>query len=982
MGLESLKLKTEQNEELVQRLETVNDQISSDASEIAQLREEADSLRKTVDSLEQTAKQNTDQHTSALDDVQKELAEAKKKADSFKADLETAKDRHRQDLRVLGEDHDAEIDSLRADLEGDAKKRFDQLQAKYDSLVDEKNAALKGHEKSLADRAKELEEAHTEISTLKASSGSTSQGLDEALAKHKQVLEEKTALAEAHYTAQKQVADLEARLEALTKENALIADLQARIDAMTEDKQAADSALADSEKSLTDLKAELDALTEEKQSIADERARSEQELNTVRHELEASVQDKQTLEDKCTKLEETVTDLKAENVSLGEANSAMEDAHAHTIDALKHDSESATKQILSELQSKYDNLLEEKSDAAALHAKELEDSQAKYDTVAKRLANAEDKLEEATAKEKATEQAHAEALDKALDSQHQDIEQKYMALLEEVQADYAKLEQDTDRALAEKQSALDKADALSTELDAQIKHLEHELAQKEDLDSAGLIEVTKKYETLLLEQSATDREAHEAAMEELGSSLKNEYEVAQQEVYTELESLRAELAAKEKADSAGLAEVTKKYESLLAEQSAADKRDHEATLALYRNSADTDLNEAKERYEALIAEKDSLQHEFGRAKNEANAEINELRRELKLSEQTLATAAAEASQKYDALVTEKTAAAKAHEDALSSLRQQLKNEREHAIAELQSQNQALQEKFTSMDEEHQQTLVQLRKELEADHVSDADALRQQLEHLQKEHAGATKRLIKAHEDAISELVVSMENSTADAVQQLQKKHDALEAQLTAERASHDSEMDVIQRDIAEQQTLNSDLQARYDNAVAELETFSEDTKRLQETIEAIEAERDGAYKAAMEAEDRIETFKGEVVRKHLAHVEPLRKENVALLDKIDRLKDMLSAGDRIARAAATVGEKREMTPLTEQSEEEQDSSASAGSGVVASNTPRKAPLLNGAAKDVVGTLAAMQETLTQLSALNDNAFVESQRTAQRLTERD
>ncbi|KAJ4982582.1 adventurous gliding protein Z, partial [Stagonosporopsis vannaccii] len=990
---EALKLKTEQNEDLLQRLETVNDQISSDAAEIQQLKDEAEGLRKTVEALEETSKLDNASHATALDNLQKELSDVKKKAETAKSDLEAAKDRHRQDLRVLGEDHDAEIDSLRADLEGDAKKRLDKLQAEYDALVEEKNTALEGHEKSLADRTKELEEAQKQISLLKQSSGSTSQGLEEAVAKHQQVLEEKAALAEAHYTAQKQVADLEARVETLTRENALIADLQARvetltrenaliadlqarIDAMTEDKQAASETLAASEASFTKLKAELDGLAEEKQSLSDERTKSEQALGQVRDELQASVQNYRALEDKHTNLEKTLTSLKAQHSSVLEEKSAMEETHARTMEALKQDSENATKQTLSELQSKYDALVDEQRNIETSQASAREDIQARCDALVKQLAHAESKLEESTTAQKAAEKAQAEALERALDSQRQEIEQKYVALLEEVQADCAKLEQHMDTILSEKQSAL-------SELQAQVDSLKRELADKEELDSAGLAEVSKRYEMLLDEQSATDKKVHETAMEELRKALQEEHKHAMDDAHAELESLRNALASKETTDSAGLAEVTEKYESLLAEQSAADKRDYEAELALLKDSADTDLNETKERYEALLVEKDSLKAELEHARDDARSEVERLRLELESKEQSEAAEAADANKKYAALLAEKTAADKAHENALTALKQSHESELERAIAELQSQNRALQDTFAKMDGEHQQTLAQLKAGLESDQSSNTDALRQQLERAQEEHTAAIEQMVKSHEDAISELMVGMQNSAADAVQQLQKKHDALEAQIEALKAGHASEIEAVERDNAKQQDLYNDLHARFDKVVIELESSSEDVKRLQDTIEAIEAERDRAYKAAAEAEDRIETFKGEVVRKHLARVEPLQKENTALLNKIDRLQDMLAAGDRIARAAASLGEKREMTALAEESDEEQDGSASAGSGASAPGVPRAAPLLNGTAKDVVGTqLAAMQETLSQLSALNNDAIAESERTAQRLTERE
>lgn len=1001
---EAIRLKTEQNDELVRQLKAIDGQLSSDASAMKELREEADGLRKTMESLEHAAKQDGDSHATALNAVRKELAETNKKADSYKADLEAAKDRHRQDLRVLGEDHDAEIDSLRADLEGDAKKRLDKLQAEYDALVAEKNATLEGHEKSLTARASELEEAQREISALKDSSGSTSQGLDEANAKYQQVVQEKSALAEAHYTAQKQVADLEARVEALTKENALIADLQARMDAMIEDKQAADETLAASDKSFSELKAQIDSLTAEKQALTEQFSDSEKYQDRLQEELELSSQEKQTLETSNKDLEMTVADLTARHDALLKEKSVMEESHTRTVSALKQDSENNTKEILDEIQSKYDSLLKEKASRESVHASELGDIQSKCDSLAKQLAEVQSKLEGSTTALKAAEDAQAAALDEALQSQRHEMDEKYVSLLEEVQADCNKLEQEIGKAITERQIALTELDTLKSDMQAEIDDLKHELIEKEELDSAGLAEVSKKYETLLVEQSAADKEAHEVAVEELASTLRTGYEHAKQEAHAELEHLKDELMSKDKSHAIAMAEAVEEHKALLAKQSVADRRDHEVTLALLKEALTRDLTESKENYETVLIERDSLKRDLTRAAEAADTDLTKLRQDLETRKQCSAAEVKDLTEKLDALLLENLATDEAHGKALSSLRESIESDLEHSLVELQSQNRQLQDKFAKVDEVHQQTLVQLRAQLEADHSSNANTLRQQLECAQTDHTEATEQMVKAHQDAVSELMIVMQNSATDAAQQVQKKHDALEVQMEALQVRHNSELEAMHRDRAEQQRSHDDLQTRLDKTVADLEAASEDVRRLQESFEAIEAERDRAHQAVVEAEDRIETFKGEVVRKHLARVEPLEKENTALLNKIDRLQDMLAAGDRIARAAASLGEKREMTVVAEESEEEHLSAPSVRPRASAHEELHAAPVLNGTAKDVVGTvsllshlspsacighkltehqqLAAMQETLSQLNALNNDAIAESERTAQRLTERD
>ena len=201
---------------------------------------------------------------------------------------------------------------------------------------------------------------------------------------------------------------------------------------------------------------------------------------------------------------------------------------------------------------------------------------------------------------------------------------------------------------------------------------------------------------------------------------------------------------------------------------------------------------------------------------------------------------------------------------------------------------------------------------------------------------------QAHEEAISELMAGMEASTNDALQQLREKYDALTAELEAERLNHISELETARREAAEQQSLHQAAsQQSQSSEVAD--TSASDVAVYEEKLRVLEQDLNKAIRAAEDAEDRIETMKGEVVRKHLARVEPLEKENAFLLDKIDRLEAMLAAGDRIARVAATVGERRNINSLAE---EDEDSAEDAWPGA----QPFK---VNGTGdhKDVVGTVS-------------------------------
>jgi hypothetical protein len=337
--------------------------------------------------------------------------------------------------------------------------------------------------------------------------------------------------------------------------------------------------------------------------------------------------------------------------------------------------------------------------------------------------------------------------------------------------------------------------------------------------------------------------------------------------------------------------VTEKYETLLAEQTAADKRDHEASFALLREETDTKLAEAREKYEALLSERNSLQKEHETA-----------------TEQLLA----QATEKYQVLHSEKLAADKDHEDAIVFLKHSLEDEHKRIMSELQSQCTELQEHLKKSDQEHSDAVALLQEELKAGHSNDFGALQQQLDLLQEQYDDLAKQKLvmgKAHEDAISELTAGMEKSTSDTLERLQNKHEDLLAHL-----------ETVRQHSTEHESLYKDLQSRHEQDV---DAHAQEVGHLKEALNDTEVSRNQAIVAAQRAEQRIETLKAEVVRKHMAVVGPLEKQNATLRDKVERLEAMLAASDRITRAAASVGEKRDLHALAEEDEENEDSNTTA-----------------------------------------------------------
>jgi hypothetical protein len=204
----------------------------------------------------------------------------------------------------------------------------------------------------------------------------------------------------------------------------------------------------------------------------------------------------------------------------------------------------------------------------------------------------------------------------------------------------------------------------------------------------------------------------------------------------------------------------------------------------------------------------------------------------------------------------------------------------------------------------------------------------------------------------------MEKSTFDTAQQLQKKHDDLVSHLESVR-QHSTELE----------SLYEDLQSRHEQ---DADTHVQEMDRLKQALDDTEASRNQARAATERAEERIEAMKVEVVRKHMAVVGPLEKQNASLRDKNERLEAILAASDSITRAAAAVGEKRELHALTEEDEEENSSTTNVrsdtdavGSGVTASvgslapavSAPpmrNMAPPRHEGQADVVGTVSGPQ----------------------------
>jgi len=115
----------------------------------------------------------------------------------------------------------------------------------------------------------------------------------------------------------------------------------------------------------------------------------------------------------------------------------------------------------------------------------------------------------------------------------------------------------------------------------------------------------------------------------------------------------------------------------------------------------------------------------------------------------------------------------------------------------------------------------------------------------------------------------------------------------------------------EKETLESSHAVTVSELREQLKSNTVDHLRLEGEKQALEDERE-------RWQGELELMKADVVRKHVAVVDKLEKEKDRLAEKVQRLEGILAAGDRVARAAATIGTPRAIDTVTEEDEEEDE----------------------------------------------------------------
>ena len=873
--------------------------------------EQSEGLQQLVDELQTRLKTAEQEHTTELQQRDERVEHSSRQHESLTAKLAAQEQQHARALEELNAKHKASTAELSKTIE-DLQTRMQTVHQEHTEALLQKDEAVE----SQARVAEELRERAVELSKQSDQARATMESArDERL---------ETVQAEMAELQRSKAKELQAKGAEVAKHIEALEDLQTKMVALeqgkTETKLAADAL----NQQLEELKqSHSDAL----QLKAEEDEQLLKQIETFKSELRHSGDENQSLKGENEGLRKTLQTL--EDISREEQNSAASLSKAQcelddmrvSVDVLKRELEAA--------QEKHQ---QETRDLGEAHAAAIESLRAELDAAAKEHVHQLQAKHDADVAESKFTGEEQRRLIGEKSSALADLEEELQGLKSELSTTSRNLTttlEERERLLTQKLTA-EEAHATSTRLitDLQARH-----------DS-------------LLEDKTAAEDAHSRALDAQKQDGETWFQQQLHDVQARCDALLGEKKAIETVNAQEMEQLRNQIESLQSaaetQRTESDSRTNDVIKELQTQCddlAEQNRMVAQDRADSAAALKDEISKQY-------QARIDEL-----LS-------------KNMSLLKGKAATEKENANAIALLKDQLQAEQEEALVELHSKYDALAEQLSQKDQEHDDAVALLKAELQEGHSNDLNILQAKLDELEKTHTGLTEQkasMESAHEEVISELMQGMEAHQSEAVHMLQKKHDALASELLAAgelKNEHEAKMQQLEADLAAksaQAASASDagaqqlqqLDAEKDELLRQWQTQLEDLRvelQLDSTLEpasaspsrsppdgesvraaiqALKSSHSQALESLTTAEDRMESMKTEVVRKHLAKVEPLEREKAQLRDQVDRLEAILAAGDRVARAAASVGAPRAMDTLSEADEaaaEAADRSHDAGAG--------------------------------------------------------
>lgn len=881
--------------ELERVREDAREQILELEQTLAEARQDTVAARDELQGLKdsQGATQQADQaareQTEALE---AELVERRAHEAQLQEELKSLQDRfaameavHQEDVRLA-----VEADAARAGFQ----QQIEALQSKA-SEVDELLARIKGLEAALdeatqqgtetqADQARRMGELEA---ALQVATSALERAHQDAELRHKELAAvHGQELERTQKDAAQQIAELQARLDSLATERAdLDARLVAASEALTQAEQTEQQKLTELENRITALTEELEQAGSrymEQQALADATAREIAELR------EAQVGTAASAEAETARLRADLEAATAAQAALSEEHAALQSIQA------------AAAQEHQQLQ-----------DALAQAQERIREFQADAGEQVKHL---ESTLEDTRQQLEAARQEQV-----SLRDARERIEHEHTALQTTLEQAQARIEELQERAEQSRQ--------LDTELETAREQIGTLTAERDQLQSdrqdvaAKLTAAEARIATLeqVAETHSGDNEGLQQRLDETRQAL----ESAQQTVAT--------LQAEREVAGSNLAEL----ENRLAESEQAHAR------VLAERQADLD----------------ALRAEFSTSTQAQNDLAAEAEQRIHALEETLATARAESEQ-----------ATSEHERALDEARQQ-HDATEHALAEARKQLDKLttqQADAVSSQDEQRLMLGQLREELEGvqEQLRSADLARGEIEARLGEMTAAKNeaqsRLDKLQDEHKTALADTEKRTRAELEEQL----DELKSELDSARAA-------LAREMSERGNLEQAQQAKFDALQTDIEDSlaqaREDLQEREQALAEAKAAERGMEKELTDVRAAAETQQQALV----AELEQLRMVTTADLEamqkQLEQLKEELKAARKLSAGGPASEELERLRMLLDEAREEANS-ARADADQWREHALDENEMSEEAPEEATDEMAAMQVQLADIQSRVDDAM--------------
>lgn len=754
------------------------------------------------------------------------------------------------------------------------KTRLETVVHDYDELIKELRAHQETLKKQITDLKETVKGKDAEITKLLEKIGGLETKI-ETLTKENTDLKEKLATANQEILNLKsKVADLEGQVKDLTEKlntketeiktlNNTITTLKEQIATLetekAKDKEAYDKDKANLEGKLQEAKDSLTAKETELKEIKEELKVANDSLATEKAKTSGLTEQVKAKDEMITKLNKDIEDLKAQLAKAKEGNTTV----IKEKETIIKEKEAIIEKLTSEKTELEKQLAAEKAKNEMLE-KQITDLNTKADKAAEDLNKANAKISELE-KQLAVEQEKNKNLTEQLNKITTDLENKTKEVetlnetvtglkeqLAKITAEQAKDKEAYEKAKAELQEKLDKANQELTNKNTELDNINKELEQaKKDL-------AAEQIKNAGLEADNKAKADKIAGLEEQLKALQGKLDKADTDLKAaneKIKELEKELAAKD-ADNKNLTAQVEKLGKDLETKTAEVK-----TLTDKVTELEKQVSEKTAKGEADAKEIERLKAELEDLKNKLQSksdEADKLSKEIVTLKETVKT--------LEGRNTELTNNVTRLEKEVTTLKETIKTstekitELEKENAGLKADNKNLTDKVTELDEQNK-------------------ALTKEKENLTKEKEEINKKLTQAESEK-TQLTNEKANLQKE-LDELKKKLDACPADATDQINKLKDEIKQKENQITDKDTQIAGLNTRLNELYSQLSAANKQIVELIEKLNNVPSQpREKEYIYVRDS--YTPSYNGDVSSLNL-EIESLRRENRELKDKIAKL---------------------------------------------------------------------------------------------------